>query len=466
MTSKRGGVSAKRDLVVRTAAACREHALLAPGERVLVAVSAGADSTALAWLLAHLGEEGLPLDLVLGHVDHGWRGREAAHADAACVRHLASRLGLELFLSPEPPTPVASEDAARRWRYRALHRMAEARGIGVVATGHHLGDQAETVLMRLERGSGRVGLRGIPRRRPLGPEAAVHVVRPLLDVEPAALRALLVEVGLPWLDDPTNRDVSRDRARVRRRLAALEERGAAATRRLAAFAARVEARLARRETRLQGRLAPALRRYPWAGAVGAPRALVANLSPPDLDLVMRWLGAAIGADRDGPFFTRRHLRRIQALLPDGGALDLPRGHRVHVTGGTFWLRRSPPAAGFERLRLHREDGPAEAFDLAEFLGRCDPHQAALDAQRLGPTPHLRRARAGDRFLPWSRHGGRETLLDTFLAKQGLPAWLRAEQPVLDARGEVAWVVGVRVDARHAVTPATRRVARVDVSMDG
>ena len=455
-------MSTQTGLLAEVATACRVHGLLRPGAKVLVAVSAGADSTALAWLLAHLGEQGIPLALTLGHVDHGWRGPEEARWDRETVEALARRLGAEAVVAGPPRRPVASEDAARRWRYQVLRRLAEAGGLDHVATGHHLGDQAETVLMRLDRRSGRVGLRGIPRRRPLGPGGRIQVVRPLLDVDPTRLRALLLEEAIPWREDATNQDPTRDRARARRRLRILDAQGSAATRRLAALARRLDKRLARREARLEADLAGALDPLPCPRAVGVPRDLLLDLGAADLDLALRHLGARVGADREGPFFTRRHLGIVQTLLRSGGALDLPRGTRILVTGPLAWLSTPADPESHPAPDLTREDVASDAFDLAAFLGGREPWHAALDATKLGDRPQLRRVKAEDTFVPWSREDGHATRVLPFLAKQHVPAELRKEQLVVEAEGRVAWVVGRRVDARHAVSPSTGRVALLRV----
>ncbi|MDJ0976403.1 MAG: tRNA lysidine(34) synthetase TilS, partial [Planctomycetota bacterium] len=171
---------------------------LCPGDRVVVGVSAGADSTALACLLRALAAHGLPLDLVLVYVDHGWRGPAAAEADAAAVEALGQRLGVPVRRSPPPPPEVPqAEDAARRHRYVELTRAAQAVGATVVAVAHHLGDQAETLVMRAMRGSGPYGVAGMPARRRLG-DAGIQLVRPLLAVHPDALRAWLESHSVSW----------------------------------------------------------------------------------------------------------------------------------------------------------------------------------------------------------------------------------------------------------------------------
>lgn len=446
-----------RPLAARVAAACRAGDLLAPGDRVLVAVSAGADSTALALLLAALGAHGLPLTLVLAHLDHGWRGAAEAAADLVVVQRLAERIGAPLVIVPAPDPAVPTEDAARRWRYRRLEALAREHGCRRVATGHHLRDQAETVLMRLERGSGRVGLAGIPARRPLG-EHSVEVVRPLLGVDPRGLRAWLAERGVGWREDPTNADLSRDRARARARLLAVEARGGRAARDLAALADRLRARLARDEARLGRALGASLCLHPQVPAVEVARATLAALTPPFLDLALRRLGREIAADRDGPFFTRRHLALVGGLLGTGGALDLPRGLHVDVSPTRVWLRRLDAPGVLPRLV--REEHDAASFDLAAFLAAGDDGRAALDAEVLGGQARLRLVEPADVFVPWGAGDARARGVLAWLAKRQVPAWLRRRQVVLAGEGGVAWLPGHRVDRRHAVGPATRRVAVV------
>ena len=442
-------------LGTQVAEACRSLGLFTPGARVLVAVSAGADSTALACLL-HAGRgHGLDLDLVLAHVDHGWRGAAEAAADLAVVRALAERIRAPLHVSPAPPAETPrSEDAARRWRYRCLSEVARDTGCRYVATGHHAGDQAETFLMRLLRGSGSVGLAGIPRRRLLQPGDLV-VVRPLLEIEPEALRTWLTERGIAWRDDPTNRDLTRERGAIRARLAAREARGHAPT--LAALARRLRRRLEIREAALEATLRDGFVHHREAGAVEMPRAQLATLRGGDLALALRLAGAPLRADSEGPWFTRRHLECFQGLLAEEGDLDLPRGLRLHVRGSRAWLAwQVRPERALPTLA--RRDVHAAAFDLEAFLAAGRPRAAALDAGRLGERPTLRLLQPGDRFVPFGRAQRGPTVVARWLSKRGIPALGRRGQLVLEGENGIAWVIGQRVDAAHAVGSETKTVA--------
>ncbi len=434
-------------------ARARVAGVLDSGDRVLVAVSAGRDSTALAAVLAGLAEP-LGLTLVLGHVDHGWRGAEAARSDRAAVEGLGRRLGLPVRFAGPPPEDVPhTEDAARRFRYRALGAMAREEGLTTIATGHHAGDQAETLLMRLLRGSGPIGLAGIPAARPLEP-GGLTVVRPLLAVEPDALEAFLRARGIDWIEDPSNRDLSRDRAAVRARLAARP----ASRRSLAALAARLRGRLEARRARLMASAATHFVHHARAAAVAMPRERLVGLGPEDLALALRLAGEPLAADRDGPWLTRRLVAGVTRLLAGRGALDLPHGLRVHVAGQTAWLHRPraplPPLPALEVAVVERS-----AFDLAAWRGSPEARAVALDADVLGDAPRLRSIARDDAFAPLGGSGRRVRVVP-WLAKQGVPGFVRRGGLVLVGAAGVAWVVGYRPDAGHAITEHTRRVAVV------
>ena len=189
------------------------------GRGVLVAVSGGLDSVALAHLLRELAED-FDLKLLIGHVNHGLRGPDA-DADQTFVEGLARGLGLPFACERVAPDALrrggpsrdrpTRQEAARALRYAALARMADAAGAARVATAHTADDQAETVLLRLLRGCGPDGLAGIPERSPDG-----GVARPLLGVPRAALARFAAERGLAWREDASNASPRYARNRLRR----------------------------------------------------------------------------------------------------------------------------------------------------------------------------------------------------------------------------------------------------------
>jgi tRNA(Ile)-lysidine synthase len=189
--------------------------LLLPGWRVLVAVSGGADSVALLRLLQAVNQSRhWGFALVVGHVNHRTRGRESGQ-DAAFVRRLAKGLGLRYVSRAlrirKPAGGGASEAALREGRLAALTAMASAARCDAVVLAHHADDQAETVLMRLLRGTSFNGLAGIAASRDMG----VRFVRPLLDFPRQALRDYLAEMEQPWREDASNLSADYLRNRIR-----------------------------------------------------------------------------------------------------------------------------------------------------------------------------------------------------------------------------------------------------------
>jgi len=192
------------------AARALEHELRLPrGSRVLVAVSGGADSMALLHALARLAPR-FGLELCAHGVDHGLRPEAAAELDLA--EQLARDLGVPFGRTELGMKPSGNLQArARAGRHAALKAEAARVGAGVVATGHHADDRAETVLLRLLRGTSPRGLAVLPPR-------AGHLVRPLLRATRRDISAHLSRHGVPHREDPSNSDPRFLRVRVRHEL--------------------------------------------------------------------------------------------------------------------------------------------------------------------------------------------------------------------------------------------------------
>jgi tRNA(Ile)-lysidine synthase len=201
--------------------AIERQGLLRAGERVGVAVSGGADSVALLLLLVELRKQlGVVLSVV--HFNHKLRGKDS-QADENFVAKLAAKCGMAFHaghadVAAEAKRKKANlEDTGRRARYAFFAGLVQGGDLDKVAVAHTADDQAETVLAHILRGTGLAGLGGIH-------PAVGHVVRPLLGVRRAQLRDYLRSKKQTWREDATNRDTTRMRARIRRKLIPILEK--------------------------------------------------------------------------------------------------------------------------------------------------------------------------------------------------------------------------------------------------
>lgn len=298
--------------------------------RLAVAVSGGADSLALA-LLADAWARASGGAITALTVDHRLRPEAAAEA-AQVAAWLGARGIAHATLVRAGNLPAGDvQAAARDARYRLLERWCAAEGVLHLLTAHHREDQAETVLLRLARGSGLDGLAGMPAEIE---HRACRVLRPLLGTPRARLAATLAARGQDWIEDPSNLDPAYARARLRRASALLAEEGLS-TERLATTARL----LARARVALEAAVAAHLARAAWVHPAGFawldPERLVA--APEEVGL--RALAAAIATVSGAAYPPRLGaLERLYRELPSGlgagrtlgGCRVLPRRGRVLV----------------------------------------------------------------------------------------------------------------------------------------
>ena len=206
----------------------RQRDLMKPGDRVLLAVSGGADSVALLRVLLELRAE-LGIVLAVAHLNHGLRGEES-DADEHFVAELARRCELQCFIGcvgvaeRAAAEHIGLESAGRELRYEWLTRVAVEHRFDVVATAHTVDDQAETVLMKFLRGAGSRGLAGIYPMVRRDTNQEVRFVRPLLSTTRVELEIYLESMGQDWREDESNLDRRFLRNRVRHELLPLLER--------------------------------------------------------------------------------------------------------------------------------------------------------------------------------------------------------------------------------------------------
>lgn len=448
-------------------------AAAAPSPGILVALSGGPDSTALLLLADAWGRRrGAPV--VAAHLNHGLRGGEADGDERFC-RDLCARLGVPLHVAAADPRPLARrrgrglEEAGRRLRRRfLLGVLAREPRLAAIATAHHRDDQVETVLMRLFRGAGPDGLRGI---RPL----AGPFIHPLLEVGRGDLVAFLEDAGQPYRLDRSNEEGDATRTRVRRELLPLARdifgEGCAAG------PARLSALLAGDLALLERRAALALRRLREGAPAGAgPDASLhapglLRLPPALGRRVLRRLARHAGAGRDLGLV---HLQAVLAWLPEarsGSSLDLPHGWRavrefdrlvlcppgspLPDPRGTYRLEvRSKPESSARASAQDGDAGDPRTAQAGEWRLEC-PAEALQGPVRLRPW------RPGDRIaLPGL--AGRKKVSD-LLQERRIGVTRRPGILVVEDDAGLLWVVGVAPAARTSLLPGTERTVTIAVA---
>ncbi|MDR0434798.1 MAG: tRNA lysidine(34) synthetase TilS [Gracilibacteraceae bacterium] len=453
--------------------------LLPPGSRVLAAVSGGPDSVALAHILwRYLRESAGAADggetaagsgeaadsgalLVLTHVNHGTRPEAAA--EEKLTADLGRRLGAPVRVHRFDAKAYAQgrgvgfQAAAREWRYARWREDMAAAGCSLLATAHHRGDQAETVLLRLLRGGGGSGLAGIRPERD-------GIIRPLLDVSKSELLAYCAEENLAYAEDASNLTGAYDRNRVRLHLLPLlqaeyNDRVEEALSRAAAALGRDEdyfAAVIEEKWPLYGTLTPAGARLSFA-AWREPAAIVVRL--------LRRAAALAGGPERGLTYAQ-----LEALRRGGGRP----GWRLDLPGLKAWTEKSAlilaPAAGrggaapdppapAEALRAVWQDlfwgraglwpaTPPPGFSPApprprrgrpDWSGRLLAPLAAGELALL-PDPLVWRCRQpGDKCR---QPGGWHKSLKNVWQAAAAPAGRRELWPLLAAGGEIIWIPGL------------------------
>jgi len=442
----------------------RTHAALGAHDRVLVACSGGADSTALLAVLASLRDAGvLPVALAVAHLNHRLRGAESER-DAAAVRALAARFGVPCFVGDAPElaaTRANLEARARAARHAFLARVAAEWPARRTALAHTRDDQAETVLLRLARGAGPHGLGAMRVVRADG------IVRPLLEQARADCVAYLDERGIGWIEDSSNADETLFRNRVRRRLLPLleSELGVDVRARLARLAEQLREESALAEQRIDALLEPregpglALETLARAG-VGAPRLLHGWLARTGIRPTSRQVAAVLGiargdrpsasVDVGGGRTVARRYERLEVVA------DVPRAAIGEPVATGPILLHVPGRANLSAWQVTAEPGPGA-------LPPADGDASSLVDLDLLPGPLSLRAPApGDRVR--LAHGRRK--LSDILIDAKVPRPDRRRLVVIGCGEEIVWVPGVVRSVVAGASMETRRFAVLHARCQG
>jgi len=471
-------------LLRKVARTIEENAMVRPGDTVLTAVSGGPDSVALVHILSTLAPV-FSFQLAIAHLNHGLRSRESDR-DAEFVASLARKLNLQFYEDKKDVRRyqgrhnLSPEEAARQVRYAFFSQVAEAHGYTKIAVGHQLDDNAELVMMFFLRGSGTLGLSGIP------PVRDGKIIRPLINIKRSEIIDYLARGDLEYVSDSSNADPSYLRNKIRHEL-------------IPQLAATYNPKIVETLNRLASVVKSEEK---WIDELTEHlfETVLIHRSADRIDFSLESFGnlplaARRRLIRKAIFKIKGDLRRItfahvDAALrlvikgPQTGGIDLPNHIRVQRHGQTLMVSiqkqrlRSPAsdlsptvctayaytiaAPGVLSIKeagvyLKLTETSIEKITNIHLAGQ---RIAFFDITKVQFPLVVRNFHPGDRFTPLGMDGTQK--LKNFFINNKIPKDQRAKCPLLVSNGKIIWVAGHRLDNSVKVDHKTRKVLKAEL----
>lgn len=448
--------------------------LIAPGDKVLVGVSGGADSIALLHAL-HWFSRIQKYSLVVVHINHMARGKDS-DADADFVESVAKKLKLPFYIKKidvgmeRLQLKTSFQDAARIIRYQFFEETLQATGGNKIALGHSADDQVETILMNIVRGTGLKGLAGIPQVRG-------YIIRPFLEIHRKDLEVYLEEKNISFRNDLSNSDKKYVRNRIRHELIPhLETYNPSVKKCLQEMSG-----IAREEDSLLSQMVRDIFKQKSRFLEGDEKNIVWGIDdfqsyPIALrQRLVREIFCRITGDMQA--ITAHHVQQIINLFnypKSGKALNIPREVTVtcsydsvlftKVIGGICEnepLVKPITVPGSTELLEGKIRIQTQILADKKIFSSFDPErQAFLDLGVTGLIIKARFFRAGDRFCPLGMTGNKK--LKSFFIDRKVPRSMRSQIPILtNANDDIIWVYGLRISQYYRVTDKTEKVLFIE-----
>ncbi len=474
-----------KDNVLRTVEqTVTTYGMLKPKDAVVVGVSGGPDSVALLHVLLKLSAK-YSLRLGVAHLNHSLR-QDDSDRDANFVSALAKKFNLPCYIKKEDirkyqlEKKLSLEDAARRVRHSFFNYVAEVKKFNKIALGHHSDDNAELVLMNLFRGSGPLGLSGIPKVRNR------KVIRPLIELKRYELIDFLNKNGIKYVSDTSNRDTRYIRNRIRHNLIPLLQ--TSYNPKIIDTLNRLASIVSSEEEWLEGVILLAFKKTVLSIGNDNVTLSVPRLCDEHLAVQRRIIRKAIATIKGDLRRIRfSHIDSATGLLESRSAygnLDFPNRIRIQRSGDILIVTRQknalrdlevkfdraptiaftykiekPGSIFIEEIGVHLTFTEMGIKDLPD-LSRVGQETAFFDWDSISFPLVLRNFQPGDRFKPLGVMGTQK-VKKYFIDKKVSKAE-RVKCAILLSQGKIIWLVGYRIDETVKMIPSTKKVLKVEL----
>jgi tRNA(Ile)-lysidine synthase len=462
----------------------RTHRMVQNGDAVLIGVSGGPDSVALVHILLAFAPA-YSLRIAIAHLNHCLRQKESDR-DEAFVTALAKRLGLPIHVEREDVRRyqkrrhLSLEEAAREVRYRFYHAIAARYGYDRIALGHHSDDNAELILMCLLRGSGPLGLSGMP------PVRDDKIVRPLINLRRSQIMDYVAAKELDYIEDSSNRDSQFLRNKIRNQL--IPELKAKYNPKLIVALNRLAAILNAEHQMIENLIQPIFVKATIFEKQGSLALGIKELNQQPLAVKRRLIRRAILRVKGNlQRIAFVHIEAVLRLAQKGSCasmLDLPDRIRIRRDNDILFVSKEEQSLG-QRVRAPSlSTMPAYEYQLAEpgVIGikeaavqirfseipkdkvsdwrQPDPRIVFFDMDKIRFPLVIRNFCPGDRFSPLGMSGSQK--LKKFFIDHKIGRAERASCPIVLSRSKIIWVAGCRLDNSVKITPRTRRILKAEL----
>ena len=450
-------------------------------DRVLLAVSGGADSVAMTHGLVRLRRQGaLDCNFVIGHINHCLRGAES-DADEAFVDQLGRTLGLPVILQRVDINDYAVEHklsietAGRVVRLQSLARMAEENGCEAIATAHHKDDLAETMVHRLMRGTGFRGLCGIwPKSEVFG----AKFIRPMLGLRRAEIIQYTKDNSIQWREDASNRNINFTRNKIRHRLLpVLEDESRSVVDQLAILSSETQ-RFQQVVKKQAQAIVGKAEYYQNRGQFEIKQDLLAELPPWVFYEVVREVLTALGAGLRN--YSQQHFDAIARMVRQEKAkADFPGQVEIAVDNDAVSIQVNTNSAilssesitllmgqtvQFGQWEIFAKLLNSDEIDSQRFFKTKDAFVEWFDADKIAGNIEVCCRKDGDRFWPIGGKG--EKKVGRFLMDARLPSEIKSKAVIVKDAKKILWLAPIRMSEHAKVTEQTTKILEIQTGSIG